>query len=710
MKFKISNKSAFFWISLCFFVFFAINQTIAYPLHFVDSSGKQIIITQKPQRVVSLVPSITEIIFQLGAQEAVQAITYHSVYPPETAKKRIIGGFFSPSLSAIEKIKPDLIFYAQLQKDLKKRFENQPIYPAVRPSIKQGIKQTRKKTVNQTITQIINQNINQTIQLINFETGSLDDSYKQILLLGKIFNKEEKAREIVDSNKRKLEILSQKIAKIPLEQKKRVIRLMGRKEIMAPGDNSFQNDLIRAAGGIAPKFGKNGKIITLSLEEWQKFNPQVIYGCGGDRKTANNFLSRPYWKDVEAVKNQQIFYFPCDLTCRAATNTGYFAGWLAARVYSDEFGLKDNLALPQKIFKIKPININLDYVAKARIAYSHIYDFENKTLIIDFKNPVNLVSTLEGRRTGITSIGNHYFPPQIWGIGHHLGLKGLQEKVYRVIGKDAETASYLFTGANMDHLSLQTKDFKKMRVFALVTAGVKSNAIRTSKDKGRWYEPGTINIIIMTNMQLSDRAQTRAIITATEAKTAALLDMDIRSSENSKHYSATGTGTDNIIIVQGTKTPIDATGGHTKMGELIAKTVYHGVKEAVYKQNGIITQRNIFQRLKERQITLFDIVDSVDFKCAGSKSKLIAAVQNILLDPYYADFLKSSMALSDAYEQKLITNLGAYEALCRDITRKIGGNEPKALRKISGENKKMPLVMKMAFDSILDGIGSCKND
>ena len=680
MGLKISNKSTIFWITICFFIFCAINQAFAYPVHFVDSSGKQIIIKQKPQRVVSLVPSITEIIFQLGAQDAVQAITYHSVYPPQTAKKRIIGGFFSPSLSAIEKNEPDLIFYAQLQKDVKNRFENQPI----------------------------NQTINQSIKLVNFETGSLADSYKQIILLGKIFNKEEKAREIVAANKKKLEILSQKSAKIPLEQKKRVIRLMGRKKIMTPGDNSFQNDLIRAAGGIAPKFGRNGKIITLSLKEWKDFNPQVIYGCGGDLETANKFLIRPGWKDVEAVKNRQIFSFPCDLTCRAATNTGYFAGWLAARIYSDEFGLKDNLVLPQKIFTVKPINIDLDYIAKARIAYSHIYDFENKTLIIDFKKPMNLVSTLEGRRTGIISIGNHYFPPQIWGIGHHLGLKGLKEKVYHVIGKEAQTASYLFTGANMDHLSFQTRDFKKMRVFALVTAGVKSNAIRTSKDKGRWYEPGTINIIILTNMQLSDRAQTRAIITATEAKTAALLDMDIRSSENSKFYSATGTGTDNIIIVEGTKTPIDATGGHTKMGELIAETVYQGVREAVYKQNSIITKRNIFQRLKERQITLFDIVASADFENAGSKGKLIKAVQNILLDPYYAGFLKSSMAISDAYEQGLITDLGAYEALCCDITRKISGNEAKAFKKTSDDDKKMPLVLKMAFNSILDGIGYCK--
>jgi len=50
-----------------------------------------------------------------------------------------------------------------------------------------------------------------------------------------------------------------------------------------------------------------------------------------------------------------------------------------------------------------------------------------------------------------------------------------------------------------------------------------------SRDAGRFYEPGTINIIILTNMALRPRAMTRAVISATEATAAALLDMDIRS-------------------------------------------------------------------------------------------------------------------------------------------------------------------------------------
>ena len=54
--------------------------------------------------------------------------------------------------------------------------------------------------------------------------------------------------------------------------------------------------------------------------------------------------------------------------------------------------------------------------------------------------------------------------------------------------------------------------------------------MRMSVDEGPFYEPGTINIVLLTNMKLSPRAMARAIITATEAKTAALQDLDVRSS------------------------------------------------------------------------------------------------------------------------------------------------------------------------------------
>ncbi|MBW1706035.1 MAG: adenosylcobinamide amidohydrolase, partial [Deltaproteobacteria bacterium] len=610
-----------------------------------------------------------EIIFKLGAGDAVKAVTYHDSYPPEAATREIIGGFFSPSFKAIEAIKPDVIFCSRFHKKVKERFGNGKCL------------------------------------LINFETDSIAANYKNISLLGRIFNKENEAREIIEKIEKELETIDRKVDRIPQSKRKRVVRLMGRDPVMVPGDDSFQNEMIRAAGGIPPELGKKGNIVVITKEEWVRFNPQVIYGCGGDREAAKKFFNLAGWRDVDAVKNGRMFWFPCNLTCRASTNTGYFVSWLASRIYTDEFSKKEDQVLDEKIFKSRRLDLDLDYIKEARISYSHIHDFLNKTLIIDFKEPMSVVSTLEGERKGIESVGNHYSPPPCWGIGHKSGLKGVRNRVYEVIDKSEETASFLFTGADMDNLSVKREKFRDMEVFALITAGVKSNAVRMSKDEGRFYEPGTINIILLPNMKLTPRAMTRAIISATEAKTAALQDLDVRSAYSRLVHQATGTGTDNIMVVQGTGVRIDNAGGHSKMGELIARAVYEGVREAVYRQNGIVNNRNVFQRLKDRRISMFGLISKINCDCSAVKSDFVGAIEEILLNPRYAGFIEASFALSDDYERGLVCDLSSYELWCRKIAGEIAGKEIANLEDLV-KPEGMPPVLRMAVNALLNGINN----
>ena len=639
----------------------------SYPVSFVDAGGKNITINKIPSRVVSLVPSVTEIIFKLGAGDTVRAVTYHDTSIPGAAAGKVAGGFFSPSIEAVESARPDIIFYSRFHKKVKEKFGSGRCL------------------------------------LIDLETDSIADSYRNIRLLGRIFNRENEALRIIGGIRNELLLITKKVAGIPRSKRKRVIRLMGRDPVMTPGDDSFQNEMIRAAGGIPPGLGKKGNIVVITKEEWVKFNPQVIYGCGGDRETAKKFFNRPGWKDVEAVKNGRIFWFPCNLTCRASTNTGYFVSWLASRIYTDEFSKKEDQVFEEKIFKSRSIDLGLDYVTQSRISYSRIHDFLNKTLIIDFKEPLSLVSTLEGGRKGIKSVGNHYSPPPCWGIGHKSGLKEVRNRIYRVIGKSAETSSFLFTGADMDNLAIIREKFKEMEAFALVTAGVRSNAVRMSKDNGRFYEPGTVNIILLTNMKLTPRAMTRAIITATEAKVAALQDLDVRSSCSPLIHQATGTGTDNIIVVQGTGIRIDNAGGHSKMGELMAKAVYRGVKEAVFKQNGLLVERNVFQRLKDRNIGLYELVSLDECECSVKRSDLVAELEEILLQPRYASFVTLSFTLSDDYEAGLVDDLGSYELWCRNVAGEIAGREIKVMLDLTASDK-IPVIVGMALNSILNGI------
>ncbi|CAN2048557.1 iron complex transport system substrate-binding protein [Candidatus Magnetomoraceae bacterium gMMP-13] len=643
---------------------FSGTEALSYPVSFVDSQDRLVLITNKPSRVVSLVPGITEIICKIGAGDSVKGVTYHDIYPPEAASKKIVGGFFSPSLDQIEKMQPDVIFISKIHKKVMEKFGKECL-------------------------------------LINLESRSVLDIYKHINLLGTIFNKENKAEQVINEIKRDFEIISKKTANISNEKKKRVIRLMGRDKIMTPGDDSFQNEYIRLAGGIPPQLGKNGNIVEITKEEWMAFNPQIIYGCGGDRTITNKFFDKPGWKEVDAVKNGKIFWFPCDLTCRASTRTGYFVSCLAARIYNNKFSVKEKQVHKDHVFKSRELSLDLDYIKDVNILYSYLHDFVHKTLVINFNKPFAVVSTLEGQQENIETIGNSYSPPQSWELYHKIGLKGSRNNLLKVLKKTEDKSSFLFTGADMDHLSIKQKQFKDMQVYALVTAGVRSNALKMSKDTGNYYEPGTINMIILTNMKLTKRAMTRAIISATEAKTAALLDMDIRSSYTPLLHQATGTGTDNIIVAEGNGVKIDNAGGHTKMGELIAKAVYDGVQEAIYKQNGFIKKRNLFQRLKERKINLFGLLENCD--CNISENDVFKNLDKIFLNQHYAGFLEVAFAINDHYEQGLIPDLTAFKHWCRQVAEEIAGKKIETMQKfISKED--MPVVMKMAINAVLNGL------
>jgi len=227
-----------------------------------------------------------------------------------------------------------------------------------------------------------------------------------------------------------------------------------------------------------------------------------------------------------------------------------------------------------------------------------------------------------------------------------------------------------------------------------------------SKDTGAFYEPGTINIIVLTNMKLSKRAMTRAIIAATEAKTAALEDMDIRSAYTPLLNQATGTGTDNVLVVQGEGKAIQNAGGHSKMGELIGKAVYDGVKGAVLKQNKITSNRHIFQRLKERKISLYSLATGMSCDCIHKKgiekNEFAKIVEYLVLEKKYAAFLEATLALSDAYERGLIRDLTLYEEWCKTIASQIAGQKVEKIQDLI-QDPQIPPVLKIALNALFTG-------
>ena len=636
------------------------------PVSFPDALGRSVEIETKPSRVVSLSPSVTEVLIALGAGDVLVGVTWHDDKIPGASPPKLVGGFLRPSLEAVRACDPDLVLGSPLQA------------AHLAPLLKEEFK------------------------VAYVETKSLSGSFETLRLLGRLMDREAGAEELVRDIQERIGLIQEKVARIPQDRRKRVMRLMGRGRIMTPGDDSFQNDMIRAAGGLPPELGLSGAVVPVDLEAWKAFDPQVLYGCGGDREAAAEWLDRPGWRDVEAVREGRIFDFPCALTCRAAAHSGDFVAWLASRIYPEAFAEEENRVREEGVLEERPVSVPLAYVRKARILRSRIHDFVNKTLVLDFTEPQRVLSTLEGERRGIVSAGNHFFPPPCWALGHALGLDALRERVYSVIGRKAKTASFLFTGADMENLSVQVERFREMTVVAVVTAGVESNAVRMSRDPGRYYEPGTVNILLLTNMQLTPRAMSRAVISATEGKIAALQDLDVRSRERPLHYQATGTGTDNILVVEGRGPRIDHAGGHTRMGELLARAVYKGVQEAVFLQNGLRADRTLITRLDERGITPYALVAGCSWDTA-LRGERLERLEQVLLDPPYAAFVASAFAISDDMERGLIQDLTFFRSQCRLVAESLAGRPLEVLPDLVGGDVPEPLAL--ALSALLRGIG-----
>jgi ABC-type Fe3+-hydroxamate transport system substrate-binding protein/adenosylcobinamide amidohydrolase len=633
-----------------------------------DTRGRQIHFDAPPVRAVSIVPSTTEVICNLGAADALAGVTYHSALPRQKNDKPIVGGFSSPDIEKIKALHPDVVFISSFQ----------------------------QKTIDQLETL--------GIKTVCLDITSYGQGMKNIEILADIFDKPQQGKEILSAIESDLAVIAAKLDKLKGKERKRVFRLMGRDTVMTPTATAFLNQLVIRAGGIPMAPEEEGMVTEVSLEQWQQFNPQLIFGCGDDKKAAEKYFDQDGWNDVDAVKNHNILYFPCELTCRISSYTGYFVQWLAASIYNEEFFQPDNQVFPDEILKTEPIPIPLDLVKESQRVTSRLADFKQKTLVIDFKTPQAVLSTLEGFKTGITTVANHYLPPPAWNMAHTTDMDKVTARILTTVKRDPATSALLMTGANMDHLTVTEKKYKEMRVTAVITAGVCSNAQRASRSTGFYYDPGTINILLMTNRKLSPRAMSRAIICITEGKSAAMADLDIRSADDPLNLQATGTGTDNIIVVQGDGAPIKGAGGHTKLGELIAKAVYDGVKQAVFLQNGIAAHRNVFQRLQERGISLHTLAKSSDCQCSKTKDSTMASeLERLLLMPEYAGVVEQAFALCDATERGQVADLSAFSTLVLTLARDIAQAPIDVLTDFSS-TRSLPQPLKLTFNALMTAI------
>ena len=222
------------------------------------------------------------------------------------------------------------------------------------------------------------------------------------------------------------------------------------------------------------------------------------------------------------------------------------------------------------------------------------------------------------------------------------------------LGLDRRTAAGLTTAAHMRNAACEAETVGGVTVTAIVTAGVDRNGVRAG-DPAPWDErgsqrrqAGTVNLFLAVDARLKESALVRAVMTATEAKTAALQELLAPSlwSEG----IATGTGTDGIAVIANPQSEIYLTdaGTHSKLGEAIGKAVKRGVKKSLFLQTGLseTSQHDLRKRLgrfgltEENGWSRYGIPNDRFRACARDISSRPNAVAEISLLAHLLDQLR----------------------------------------------------------------------
>jgi adenosylcobinamide hydrolase len=228
-----------------------------------------------------------------------------------------------------------------------------------------------------------------------------------------------------------------------------------------------------------------------------------------------------------------------------------------------------------------------------------------------------------GQVRGLRYLGNHQSCEATMHTERQIVLKGLGQEGYHdavcgELGLPASEVALMGTAANMNYATIATQEDRGVEVTAIVTAGVQGNAA-CAGDPAAWREgengwekiDGTINTILLINHPLTEAAMARSIVTMTEAKSAALQRLAVRSLYSAD--LATGTGTDQFVIAapESGAYRLSSASPHVKLGELIGRTVRDATLEALRWQNGLEPsyRRSIFTALGRfglREETFFE--------------------------------------------------------------------------------------------------------
>lgn len=237
-----------------------------------DQLGRQVRVPDNPQRVISLAPSITEIIFGIEQSHRLKGVTTYSDFPPEAEKLPKVGSYVHLDLEKIVALKPDLCI---------------------------AIKDGNPRVIAQRLEAL-------KIPVYAVDPNNLDTVMKTVLEIGGLLDAKEQANRLVKSMQLRIQKVKSLVA--ITTQRPKVFFQIGVSPIVSVGTDTFIHELIVIAGGINLAAGVV-PYPRFSREQVLALSPEIIIITSMARNAIFEEVKAEWekWPNMPAVRNQRIF-------------------------------------------------------------------------------------------------------------------------------------------------------------------------------------------------------------------------------------------------------------------------------------------------------------------------------------------------------------------------------------------------------------------
>jgi len=255
--------------------------TLAPARTLVDQAGRSVVLPERPQRVVALAPSITEVVYALGRQELLKGTTQYSDDPPVAKELPRVGSYVRLDVEKILALKPDLCLAIK---------DGNPLHSV-----------TRLEALGIPVYVVDPHNLAGIIGMI---TG-----------LGEVLGAGDQAAQITSAMQARAGRIAARLT--PTTSRPRVFFQIDASPIVSAGRGSFIDELITLAGGRNLAAGAEG-YPRFSWEEVLRLDPEVaiVASMAGGFSVADLQAGWRKWPSLTAVKNQRLHVIDASLVDR----------------------------------------------------------------------------------------------------------------------------------------------------------------------------------------------------------------------------------------------------------------------------------------------------------------------------------------------------------------------------------------------------------